>query len=65
VAAAPTRASYYFLIASVTGLRTGEQKQLLWSDIEWTEGSKNKKTVGLVHIQIRAETSKVRNSRGF
>lgn len=58
-------ASYYFLIASVTGLRTGEQKQLLWSDIEWTQGSKNKKTVGLVHIQIRAETSKVRTSRGF
>jgi integrase len=60
-----TLASYYFLIASVTGLRTGEQKQLLWSDIEWTQGSKNKKTVDLVHIQIRAETSKVRNSRGF
>lgn len=58
-------AAYYFLIASVTGLRTGEQKQLLWSDIEWSEGSKNKKKVGLAHIQIRAETSKVRNSRGF
>jgi hypothetical protein len=26
-------ASYYFLIASVTGLRSCEQKQLLWSDI--------------------------------
>lgn len=58
-------ASYYFLIASVTGLRTGEQKQLRWSDIYWTEATKAKNKVPLVHISVRAETSKVRLSREF
>jgi hypothetical protein len=58
-------ACYYFLIASVTGLRTGEQKQLKWSDIYWTNAKKGKATVPLVHITVRAETSKVRTTREF
>jgi integrase len=57
-------ACYYFLIASVTGLRTGEQRQLRWGDLEWTSGSKGI-DVPLVTISIRAETSKVRQSRKF
>jgi integrase len=58
-------ACYYFLIASVTGLRTGEQRQLRWGDLEWTGGVKDKNAVPLVKIKIRAETSKVRQSREF
>ena len=57
-------ACYYFLIASVTGLRTGEQRQLRWKDLEWSSGSKGIE-VPLVTIKIRAETSKVRQSRKF
>jgi integrase len=30
-------ACYYFLIAMLSGLRTGEQRQLRWSDITWSE----------------------------
>jgi integrase len=59
-----TLACYYFLIASVTGLRTGEQRQLKWGDLEWRGGHKDK-AVPLVQIRIRAETSKVRQSRTF
>jgi integrase len=58
-------ACYYFLIASVTGLRTGEQRQLEWRDLEWTGSSKGKKTIPLVKIKIRADTSKVRQSMEF
>jgi integrase len=59
-------ACYYFLIASVTGLRSGEQRQLKWSDLVWTQGTRgDKNTVNLVKIKVRAETSKVRNSRTF
>lgn len=61
---ARTLACYYFLIASVTGLRTGEQRQLKWSDLEWKGGYKDK-DVPLVQIRIRSETSKVRQSRTF
>lgn len=60
-----TIACYYFLIASITGLRSGEQRQLKWSDILWTQGRRGKETVELVKIKVRAETSKVRNSRAF
>ena len=59
-----TLACYYFLIASVTGLRTGEQRQLKWGDLEWRGGAKGIE-VPLVQIRIRAETSKVRQSRTF
>ena len=59
-----TLACYYFLIASVTGLRTGEQRQLKWSDLVWSSGANGLK-VPLIQIRIRAETSKVRQSRTF
>ena len=58
-------ACYYFLIATVTGLRTGEQRQLQWGDLEWTGGAKGKQSIPLVKIKIRAATSKVRQSREF
>ena len=59
-----TLACYYFLIASVTGLRTGEQRQLKWGDLVWSSGAKGVE-VPLVQIRVRAETSKVRQSRTF
>jgi len=61
-------ACFYLIIASLTGLRTGEQRQLTWGDIEWTEWatkSNPKKSVPLVKITVRAETSKVRKTRSF
>ena len=60
-----TLACFYFLIASVTGLRTGEQRQLKWGDLTWTHGSKEGKALSLVTLKVRAETSKVRQSREF
>ncbi|MEK8123176.1 tyrosine-type recombinase/integrase [Methylocystis sp. IM4] len=58
-------ACYYFLIASVTGLRTGEQRQLQWGDLVWTGRNKDGVGVPLIQIKVRAETSKVRQSREF
>lgn len=59
-------ACYYFLIASVTGLRTGEQRQLKWADVEHqiilTEDGDQ---ADVAKIKVRAETSKVRQSRTF
>ena len=61
-----TLACFYFLIASITGLRTGEQRQLKWGDIEHqgiiTEAGEQ---AYAAKIRIRAETSKVRQSRTF
>ena len=62
---ARTLACFYYLIASVTGLRTGEQRQLKWGDLIWTMGDKDGKALSLVTIKVRAETSKVRQSREF
>lgn len=60
-------AGYYFLIASITGLRTGEQLQLKWGDLWWRGhwSKKYDKAIPLVSIDVRAETSKVRKSRSF
>jgi integrase len=58
-------ACYYFLIAMKTGLRTGEQKQLKWSDISWTEHKDANNEVPLLKIRVRAVTSKVRKTRSF
>jgi hypothetical protein len=35
-------AGYYLLVASISGLRTGEQKQLKWKDIRFEQIKKNK-----------------------
>lgn len=61
--------AYYLLLSIFTGLRRGEQLQLRWCDIEWTEniveGQAEDATVSLVKITVRAETTKVRNTRRF
>ncbi len=56
---------YYFLFAMLSGLRTGEQRQLKWSDISWDEQEHEGEKFSIVHIKVRAETSKVRESRKF
>ena len=60
-------AGHYFLIASVTGLRTGEQLQLRWGDLSWSQHHSRRHggEVALVEIKVRPETSKVRTSRRF
>lgn len=62
---------YYYLFAMLSGLRTGEQRQLKWSDVEWTEHTaihkhtKKQSKISIVKLKIRAETSKWRKSRKF
>jgi len=56
-----TIAAMFFLVQAATGMRTGEQRQLRWTDIA-TETHAGQV---LNRIQIRAETSKVRTSREF
>jgi len=60
-------ACYYFLIASITGLRTGEQRQLTQRDIDFDEQCKEgqEQVVFLTKITVRQETSKVRKTRSF
>jgi integrase len=57
--------SYYLMIASMTGLRTGEQKQLKWGDLIFSSAKINGKEVSLINITVRAETSKVGQTRSF
>jgi site-specific recombinase XerD len=56
---------YYFLFAMVSGLRTGEQRQLRWTDVGWTEHKRKTDEVSLIKITVRAETTKVRKTRSF
>lgn len=62
---------YYYLFAMQSGLRTGEQRQLKWSDLEWAEHTahneqtKKQSKISIVRLKIRAETSKWRKSRKF
>jgi integrase len=58
-------AGYYLLVASISGLRTGEQKQLKWKDIRFEQIKKNKVDIDVVNIRVRKETSKVRKARDF
>ena len=55
----------YILIASNTYLRVGEQRQLTWGDIDGfeTHYDEHEKEVQLVNFTVRAETSKVRQTR--
>ena len=54
----------FVLVATNSGLRVGEQKQLRWKDVQ-IEMHKDKegKTVKLARIIVRAATSKVRKGR--
>jgi integrase len=51
------------LIASICGLRTGEQKQLKWKDITFQNQTIKGEQIEFVKIGVRKETSKVRKSR--
>ena len=55
----------YVLISTNTCMRVGELRQLKWGDVKKIETTKDErgKSQKLVHITVRAETSKVRNSR--
>ena len=52
---------HWFLIAANCGFRTGEQRQLRWSDIKTFE----RKEGTFAEITVRKETSKVRKGRTF
>ena len=54
----------FVLVATNSGLRVGEQKQLRWKDVQ-VEMHKDKggNTVKLARIVVRAATSKVRKGR--
>lgn len=56
---------YYLLVAIASGLRTGEQQQLMWQDVNWLEHLAGEEAYSLVEIRVRAETSKVRKTRKF
>ena len=54
----------FVLIATNSGLRVGEQKQLRWEDVRVEEHKdKEGNTVKLARIKVRATTSKVRKGR--
>ena len=54
----------FVLIATNSGLRVGEQKQLRWEDVRVEEHKeKEGNTVKLARINVRAVTSKVRRGR--
>jgi integrase len=56
---------YYLGVAINTGLRTGEQMQLRWGDIEDLEDTEIERNNRLTKITVRGETSKVRRTRKF
>ena len=57
---------YFLGIAMITGLRRGEQLQLTWNDVYEMEVKESReRTVELIKITVRGETSKVGNTRKF
>lgn len=56
---------YYILIAGNSGLRVGEQRQLMWRDVSTEKHNIRGEELTLARINVRAETSKVRKSRVF
>ena len=57
---------YFLGIAMISGLRRGEQLQLTWNDVyEMEVEESRKRTVDLLKITVRGETSKVGNTRKF
>ena len=58
---------HYFIIAANSGLRSGEQQQLRWSDVEIVRNEKGQSFQHkiLARIHVRKETSKVKKPREF
>ena len=58
-------ACQFFRMAAMSGLRTGELRQLTWHDVWWSGhwSEEHKRSISLVHVTVRAETSKVRKTR--
>ena len=56
-------ACFYMRIAIVSGLRTGEQRQLRWQDVTWETHHNNNKPYKMVKIHVRYHTSKVQKTR--
>ena len=57
---------YFLGIAMITGLRRGEQLQLTWKDLyEMERKEQRTRSVDLIKITVRGETSKVGNTRKF
>lgn len=55
----------WILVAANSGLRSGEQRQLRWSDVDIENHEIGGKRYVLARIRIRPETTKVRLSRMF
>ena len=57
---------YFLGIALISGLRRGEQLQLTWKDLyEMEHKEQRTRSVDLIKITVRGETSKVGNTRKF
>lgn len=58
---------HYFLIAANSGLRSGEQQQLRWCDVEFVKNEKGQSYLHkvLARIHVRKETTKVKKPREF
>ena len=55
---------HWILFAANSGLRSGEQRQIKWTDISVeVEGGGNKQEIKLAKVLVRKETSKVRMPR--
>jgi integrase len=56
--------AYYLGFSAISGLRRGEQLQMRWQDVSDTEHREARvRKADLVHIVVRGETSKVRQTR--
>ena len=56
---------HWYLFAANSGLRSGEQRQLRWSDVSIHKESDNGDELMLVRVNIRKATTKVRKERTF
>ncbi len=58
---------HYFLVAANSGMRSGEQQQLRWADVEFVKNDAGQSYLQkvLARIHIRKETTKVKKPREF